>query len=217
MLRTIGLLLLLSGILHGQRYPVDSLLTGSDNHIARKIFITPIALFQRISFTLPILNCQYEPCCSHYTAMAITRYGIPRGLVMGADRIVRCNPYAVIHYSLEHPDDFQLNFPLPDPLPTDRLKRIPTWRTPLSVVPGLGRVCQGRFGDGLASFFAVSSFARATRNMAAQEKPVWSGFFGGLTLLFWTADFYSTFEPRPKPPEVPYSQYYSFDTPDIYH
>jgi hypothetical protein len=124
---------------------------------------------------------------------------------MGADRIVRCNPYARIHYSLEHPDDFQLNHPLLDPLPPVGLKRIPTWRTPLSVIPGLGRVCNGRFGDGLASFFAVSSFALATRNMAVRKKPVWAGFFGGLTLLFWTADAYSTFAPRPSPPVVPYS------------
>lgn len=37
-------------------------------------------------------NCIYTPTCSMYTLDAIEKYGALRGIIMGAARILRCNP-----------------------------------------------------------------------------------------------------------------------------
>lgn len=37
--------------------------------------------------------CRFEPSCSRYTEQAIVRYGLARGSVMGAKRILRCGPW----------------------------------------------------------------------------------------------------------------------------
>ena len=62
--------------------------------IARRVAIAPIRLYQRlISPALP-RRCKYEPTCSRYAAQAIGRYGILRGSVLAAWRLLRCNPFS---------------------------------------------------------------------------------------------------------------------------
>jgi uncharacterized protein len=41
-----------------------------------------------------LVVCRYEPTCSLYGREAIARYGFPKGFLLAADRIVRCNPFA---------------------------------------------------------------------------------------------------------------------------
>jgi putative membrane protein insertion efficiency factor len=62
--------------------------------LARRIAIAPIRVYQRvISPTLP-RRCKYEPTCSMYAVQAIRRFGILRGLVLAAWRLLRCNPFS---------------------------------------------------------------------------------------------------------------------------
>jgi uncharacterized protein len=54
----------------------------------------PILLYQRlISPALP-RRCKYEPTCSRYAVQALGEYGILRGLVLAAWRLLRCNPWS---------------------------------------------------------------------------------------------------------------------------
>jgi putative membrane protein insertion efficiency factor len=48
----------------------------------------------RYSFGLltPAGTCKYHPTCSAYAVQAIRSYGILRGLVLAAWRLLRCNP-----------------------------------------------------------------------------------------------------------------------------
>ena len=59
----------------------------------RKVFILPIRLYQRLISPLMPPACRYTPSCSEYAAQAIERHGILRGILKGAWRIMRCNPF----------------------------------------------------------------------------------------------------------------------------
>ncbi len=60
----------------------------------RSIAAAPVRAYQR--FVSPALprRCKYHPSCSHYAVAAIRRYGILRGLVLSAWRLLRCNPWS---------------------------------------------------------------------------------------------------------------------------
>jgi uncharacterized protein len=54
----------------------------------------PIVVYQR--FVSPALprRCKYEPTCSRYAVEAIRRFGVTRGIVLAAWRLLRCNPWS---------------------------------------------------------------------------------------------------------------------------
>jgi hypothetical protein len=59
-----------------------------------ELVVAPIRLYQRfISPALPP-RCKYYPTCSAYAVQAIRSYGIWRGLVLAAWRVLRCNPWS---------------------------------------------------------------------------------------------------------------------------
>jgi putative membrane protein insertion efficiency factor len=62
--------------------------------LLRRAVTAPIRLYRRfVSPGLPA-RCKYEPSCSRYAVQAIERYGILRGLVLAAWRLLRCNPWS---------------------------------------------------------------------------------------------------------------------------
>lgn len=53
-----------------------------------------IRLYQAtIARLLPPDSCRFYPTCSHYTYQAIAKYGLVRGGLMGAWRLLRCQPF----------------------------------------------------------------------------------------------------------------------------
>lgn len=63
----------------------------------KKILIKIIEWYQKhISPWLHTMHirCKYYPTCSEYTKQAIEKYGIAKGIMLGAWRILRCNPFS---------------------------------------------------------------------------------------------------------------------------
>jgi putative membrane protein insertion efficiency factor len=59
----------------------------------RRLALGMIRLYQvTISRVMPP-SCRFLPTCSEYTHEAILRYGVPRGIWLGAKRIGRCHPF----------------------------------------------------------------------------------------------------------------------------
>jgi uncharacterized protein len=74
----------------------------------RSVAVAPIRLYQRaISPAIPN-RCRYYPSCSEYAVQSIRRFGILRGLVLAAWRLLRCNPWS--HGGVDFPEN-QTLFP----------------------------------------------------------------------------------------------------------
>lgn len=58
----------------------------------RAVVLAPIRLYQvGISPLIP-RRCKYHPSCSQYAVDAVRSYGVLRGAVLAAWRVLRCNP-----------------------------------------------------------------------------------------------------------------------------
>jgi uncharacterized protein len=62
--------------------------------LARRLAILPIRGYQLVLSPLLGGRCKYHPSCSHYAVDAIGRYGVLRGSVLAAWRLLRCNPWS---------------------------------------------------------------------------------------------------------------------------
>ena len=54
----------------------------------------PIEVYRRFVSPLLPARCKYEPTCSAYAAQSIREFGILRGFVLAAWRLLRCNPWS---------------------------------------------------------------------------------------------------------------------------
>ena len=62
--------------------------------LLERLSIGSIRVYRRsVSPMLPA-SCRYTPSCSLYTLQAIEKYGVVRGIPMGALRVLRCHPFA---------------------------------------------------------------------------------------------------------------------------
>ena len=60
----------------------------------RRLATAPIRFYMRFVSPLFAPRCRYHPSCSAYAVQAIERYGILRGAVLAAWRLLRCNPFS---------------------------------------------------------------------------------------------------------------------------
>ncbi len=63
----------------------------------RKILIFILNFYQKhISkiFSSNGIHCKYYPSCSEYMKQAIEKYGSFKGMILGIQRILRCNPFS---------------------------------------------------------------------------------------------------------------------------
>jgi putative membrane protein insertion efficiency factor len=66
----------------------------------------PIRAYQLLLSPLFGSRCRYYPSCSEYAVQAIQRFGILRGLILAAWRLLRCNPWS--HGGLDYVEDQRL-------------------------------------------------------------------------------------------------------------
>ncbi len=59
----------------------------------KRLALELIRLYQStISQVMPH-NCRFAPTCSQFTCEAISRFGLFKGVWLGARRIARCHPF----------------------------------------------------------------------------------------------------------------------------
>ena len=59
---------------------------------AQRVALAPVRLYRRVLSPALPSRCKYHPSCSAYTVQAVETYGILRGFVLAAWRLLRCNP-----------------------------------------------------------------------------------------------------------------------------
>jgi uncharacterized protein len=60
----------------------------------REIVVAPLRLYKRVVSPLLGQRCRYAPSCSEYAMDAVREFGVGRGLVLAAWRVLRCNPFS---------------------------------------------------------------------------------------------------------------------------
>jgi putative membrane protein insertion efficiency factor len=66
----------------------------SIGNLPRYPLLALIRLYQAtLSRTLPPNTCRFYPSCSHYGYQAVFKYGVIKGTLMAAWRVLRCNPF----------------------------------------------------------------------------------------------------------------------------
>jgi len=176
------------------KYPADSLLSSSEIGLFNKIGLLPIAAWQRISYNSKLLNCQFYPSCSNYSARAIQEYGILKGGILASDRIVRCNPFA-FHYHLKTNQSFHVDGRLADPAIQKHSYSIPNkspWIAAAlsALLPGAGRIYAGRTLDGIMGLWTFYLFGKSAYTSAQNKKPISGPLFGIATGFIYFGEIY---------------------------
>jgi uncharacterized protein len=75
-------------------------------HAHATLPLNPIIRFYQ-SYISPLSGstCRYSPTCSRYTAEAVAKFGLFKGLIMGTDRLIRCHP-GQREYPIDLPVDY---------------------------------------------------------------------------------------------------------------
>lgn len=60
----------------------------------KRLFLWLIRMYQKHISSKTPPRCRFVPTCSQYTYVAIERFGVIRGTLMGMWRILRCNPFS---------------------------------------------------------------------------------------------------------------------------
>ena len=60
----------------------------------KRLIVKAIMFYRNYMSALKLPTCRYYPTCSEYTGAAVEKYGVIKGLLKGAYRILRCNPFS---------------------------------------------------------------------------------------------------------------------------
>ena len=192
-------IILITGLGYAQQnYPADTVLVSPQANIFEKSAILPIVAWQRISYNSELLACQFYPSCSNYGALAVRNYGPIIGIAITADRIVRCNPFALNYHYEMHGEFHYPDYRLVDSLEFSQTRYL-TNKSPIlaaglsTILPGTGRMYAGRFLDGLMGLWMVLLPGTAAYGSLQQGQSMKGNFFTGITLIFWLGEIYGAY------------------------
>jgi uncharacterized protein len=74
--------------------PRERAAAGAVMRALRTVATAPIVVYQRVVSPAIPQRCKYHPSCSRYAVEAVREYGILRGAVLAAWRLLRCNPWS---------------------------------------------------------------------------------------------------------------------------
>lgn len=60
----------------------------------KRVILLLLGFYRRFISPLFGPKCKFYPSCSLYMIEAVERYGVIKGVWMGAKRLVRCNPFS---------------------------------------------------------------------------------------------------------------------------
>jgi uncharacterized protein len=60
----------------------------------RELALLPLHLYRRVISPALRPHCRYHPSCSEYALEAVRTYGVIRGGLLAAWRVMRCNPWS---------------------------------------------------------------------------------------------------------------------------
>jgi putative membrane protein insertion efficiency factor len=60
--------------------------------LARELAVAPIRFYRRFLSPLKPPMCRFEPTCSEYALVAVRVHGVVKGFLLGAWRLLRCQP-----------------------------------------------------------------------------------------------------------------------------
>ncbi len=72
----------------------------------REVVLVPIRIYKRLISPLLPARCKYYPTCSDYAVESIRSFGVLRGSVLAAWRLLRCNPWSAGGF--DYPGDQRL-------------------------------------------------------------------------------------------------------------
>lgn len=71
---------------------------GKTRRTFRLLFLLPVKLYRLLVSPTLGKTCKYYPTCSEYFEQAVLKYGIAKGSLRGAYRVLRCNPFSAGGY-----------------------------------------------------------------------------------------------------------------------
>jgi putative component of membrane protein insertase Oxa1/YidC/SpoIIIJ protein YidD len=177
------------------QYPADSLLVSENTTFLQKLFIYPIAQWQRISYNSNAFNCQFYPSCSNYCSIAIKEKGAVIGSIIGMDRITRCNPSALYYHQKIHGAYKDSDGRIIDnitPLSYQKNNKSELLAVSLSLIPGMGKIYAGRAYDGIYGVFnlfvSLQAYSTATKN----KNKFISSVFGLSSIVLYASEIYGS-------------------------
>lgn len=202
------LLTLLSSAYSKTDYPADSLLKSKNTTFLQKVFIYPVAQWQKISYKSNALNCQFYPSCSNYCSLAIKDNGPLFGSIIAMDRITRCNPSALSYHQKingAYRDEDGRLIDYVKPISDNQNSNLSLLSTVLAFIPGIGRSYSGRVYDGIYGMLNLLLSAKAySIAIKTKNKPM-TIIFGGTSAILYASEVYGALRAskyyQPKKPD----------------
>ena len=202
------LLTLLSSAYAKIEYPADSLLKSKNTTFFQKIFIYPVAQWQKISYKSSALNCQFYPSCSNYCSLAIKENGPLFGSIIAMDRITRCNPSALSYHQKingSYKDEDGRLIDYVKPVSYNQNLNPSLLSSMLAFIPGLGRFHSGRVYDGIYGMLNLLLSAKAYSIAIKTENKPMANIWGGTSAILYASEVYRSLRAlkyyQPKKPD----------------